>query len=247
MRAPHCRTALALALFLLPAAAHAQAPAEEDREAATVTVLGEGEASGAPDLAMANLTVLRVAETAEAALSQANEAARAVAEAMGELGIEARDLQTGGFSITPQYRYENRQDGTSAPPELVGYEVRNTLAVRIRDLSRIGEVLDRAVSLGVNQGGDIAFQIEDPSSLRDEARREAVSRARESATIIAEAAGVTLGRVVSISDEAGPSIPRPMAEARMMAASADAGVPIQTGENTVRTQLRVVFELEDAQ
>lgn len=230
-------------VFLAAAATQANAQPTEPADRDTVSVLGEGEASGAPDLAVTGLTVLRVAETAEEALEQANEAARAVAEAMTELGVAERDMQTGGFSITPQYRYQNRQDGTSEPPELVGYEVRNTLTLRVREIARLGEILDRAVSLGVNQGGDVSFQIEDASALRDTARRQAVERARESARSLAEAAGLSLGRVVTIEDQGGASIPRPMGEMRMMAASADAGVPIQAGENTVRAQVRVVFEL----
>ena len=196
---------------------------------------------------MTSLTVLRTAESAESALGDANEATAAVTGAMRELGIESRDLQTGGFSITPQYRYENRPDGTSVPPQIIGYEVRNTLTVRVRDLDRLGELLDRAVTLGVNQGGDISFQVEDSSELENEARREAVERARQSAETLAEAAGRELGAVVAISDEAAGSFPpRPMAmEARLMAAPADSSVPIEIGENTVTARVRVVFALGD--
>lgn len=227
-----------------PPSAGAPAPAPERHY---VRVTGEGEARAAPDLAIVQLTVLRTAEAADAALSEANEAASAVAEAMRSFEIEDRDLQTGGLSITPQYRYENRPDGTSVPPEIIGYEVRNSLTVRVRDLDRLGEILDRAVELGVNQGGDINFQIEDTSDLENEARRDAFEQARRSAQTLAEAAGRTLGAATAISDESAsyaPPPPMPMMARSMMAEAAPGGsVPVEIGENTVTTRVQVVFEL----
>lgn len=237
---------LATGLFAaVPNAAQAQAPAPvavPATESGEIAVRGEGRATAAPDLATLNLTVLRVADTAEAALDQSNEAAGAVLGAMEGFGIEARDRQTSGFSITPQYRYENREDGTSAPPQIVGYEARNSLTVRVRDLARLGEILDRAVSLGVNQGGDIAFSVEDPTALRNDARRQAVERARDSATTLAEAAGVTLGRVVRITDLVEGGIALPMPQMRAMSADASS-VPIAAGESEISTQVLVVFEI----
>lgn len=211
---------------------------------ARISVTGEGQASRAPDLAITRLTVLRSAETAAEALKSANEAMNAVTNAMPALGVEARDLQTSGFQIAPQYRYDNRPDGTQAPPTLTGYEVRNTLTVRMRDLARIGEVLDKAVQLGVNEGGSIDFQIENVAAASDEARREAVRKARDSAAALAEAAGVKLGRIVTIEDggsSALPPPPMPMAELRM-AAPMDK-VPVSVGENAVTAQVRIVFEI----
>ncbi|WP_246333098.1 SIMPL domain-containing protein [Aureimonas mangrovi] len=241
---------LSLLAFILLASGPALAqPADRGpgpRDVPRVTVVGEGEAHAAPDLAVTNLTVLRTAETAEAAVTDANGAIAAVTDAVREMGIESRDVQTGRFSITPQYRYENRQDGTSAPPELVGYEVRNTLTVRVRDLDRLGDLLDRAVELGVNEGGDIAFQIEDPSSLQNEARRQAVERARASAEVLADAAGQSLGRIIRITDDPVRVFPQPERGQMMMAArAADASVPIEAGENTVNARVEVVFELSD--
>lgn len=213
-----------------------------------VTVMGEGEARAAPDLAMTSLTVLRTGETAQAALADANEASAAVAAAMRELGIEDADLQTGSFSVSPQYRYENREDGTALPPEIAGYEARNTLSVRVRDLDRLGEVLDRAIGEGVNQGGDIRFLIEDQSALENEAREEAFERARASAETLARAAGRSLGTATAISDEMAAAFPPPMPMASRMMAEQGAGgsVPVEIGENAVTARVRVVFELGDA-
>jgi uncharacterized protein len=215
---------------------------------ARVSVTGEGHANGAPDLAVTQLTVMRSAATAADALEQANTAMEAVRSAMASFGVEARDLQTSGFQITPQYRYDNRPDGTQAPPVVTGYEARNTLSVKVRDLPKLGELLDRAVQLGVNEGGSISFQIEDDAALRDSARRDAVAQARSSAEALAGAAGLKLGRVITIEDAANayapPPPPMPYGEMRMMAAGSAAKVPVEVGENTVTSQVRIVYELQ---
>ncbi|MCG6116508.1 MAG: SIMPL domain-containing protein, partial [Mesorhizobium sp.] len=190
---------LAVMLAAVPLAASAQTT---DSDTRTLTIVGEGRASAAPDIAMTTLTVLRNAQTAADATKQANDAVAAVTSAMRELGIEGRDLQTVGFSINPQYQYDNRQDGQPAnPPKIVGYEVRNSLSVRVRDISKVGEVLDKAISLGVNQGGDINFTLDNPAPLADAARRDAIAKARATAEVMAEAADLGLGDILAISEE----------------------------------------------
>lgn len=215
---------------------------------ARIEVGGAGTAYRAPDLAVTQLTVLRNAATAAEAMSAANEAVDAVTKAMTEFGIEKRDLQTAGFQVSPQYQYDNRSDGQQQPPKLVGYEVRNTLSVKVRDLAKLGEVLDRAVKLGVNEGGSISFEIDDPSDASKEARRLAVADARERAETLATASGLKLGRVVLIQDGAvhnEPMPPVPIMEMKLAAAPASAAgrVPVEAGENAVRADVRIVFEL----
>lgn len=233
----------ATALIAAPLAARAQSL--EPAVPPSITVVGTGEVSAAPDMAIATLTVLRSAETAGAALSASNTSVADVAAALRELGIEARDLQTGSFSISPQFRYDNDANGGGKPPVITGYEVRNTLTARVRDLSRLGEVLDRAVALGVNEGGNIAWQTEDAAAGENAARRQAVANARASAEVLAAAAAVSLGRVLSISDENGPSEPLSLAgEMRFSAAQAKSGVPVEAGELVTRSSVRMVFALE---
>ncbi|RIY02050.1 DUF541 domain-containing protein [Aureimonas flava] len=239
--------ALCAGLALSAPALAQDAPPPPAPPPARISVTGEGQANGAPDLAVTQLTVLRTGATAAAALEEANTAMEAVRGAMSSFGVEARDLQTSGFRITPQYRYDNGPDGTQSPPVLTGYEVRNTLSVKMRDMARLGELLDRAVQLGVNEGGSFSFQIEDDAALRDAARREAVAKARSSAEALADAAGLTLGRVVSIEDAANAYVPQPppmpFGEMRMMASGSAAKVPVEAGENTVTSEVRIVYEL----
>ncbi len=225
------------AALALPATAHAQERPTTPR----IVVTGEGEATIAPDMALLSLSVMREAKTAREALDANNEAMTAVFDAIKALGIAERDLQTAGLQIMPRYNYTNKPDGTQEA-ELVAYQVINTLSVRARDIAKTGEIIDKAVSLGVNQGGNIVFTNDDPAATITEARKKAVAEAVAKAKTLAEAAGVTLGRVVEIADQSFAAQPMPI-EAKAFDRVA-AAVPIQAGENAYRVQVNMTFELK---
>lgn len=208
-----------------------------------VSVMGEGKASVAPDMAVVSLVVTRTAETADAALSASNAAMRDVLAALKEDGIAERDMQTSDFSIYPRYSQPDRSGNSDdTPPKIVGYQVTNGLTVRVRDLQKLGSLLDRSVKLGVNQGGEIRFTNDDPKAALADARRRAVQDGMEKARALVEAAGAKLGPVVSI--EESPNMPPPpMPMMRMaMAKEADA-VPIAGGENTYAITVNMRFEI----
>src|SRR5690606_31363087 len=152
--------------FLLPfafAASLLAAPAalaQQADETPQIPFTGEGEQAVAPDMALLTLTVMREADTARAALDEANKAMADVIAAMKEEGIAPRDLQTSGLSINPRYVYPDKDDDPKEP-RIVGYQVVNTLSVRVRDLEKLGAIIDRSVTLGVNQGGNIAYTNDD--------------------------------------------------------------------------------------
>lgn len=206
-----------------------------------IIVSGEGEATAAPDLAMLTLSVMREAKTARAALDANNDAMAAVIAAMKSGGIADRDLQTAGIQINPRYNYTNEPDGTQKA-ELVAYQVTNTLSVRVRDIDKTGEILDKAVTLGVNEGGGISFTNADPSLVITQARKKAVSDAIAKAKTLAEAAGVSVGKVVEISEQS--YAPQPMPMSAKSFDSARAAVPVQAGENSYRVQVNVTFEIK---
>jgi len=227
---------LAAALALPFAASASETPVQP-----RIVVTGEGEATVAPDMALVSLTVMREAKTAREALDANNSAMAAVIEAIKLLGVADRDLQTAGLQIMPRYNFTNRPDGTQEA-ELIAYQVSNTLSVRVRDLAKSGEVIDKAVSLGVNQGGNIVFTNDDPSATITEARKRAVADATARATTLAEAAGVQLGRVLEISDQAFGA--QPMAIEAKAFDRVAASVPIAAGENAYRVQVNMTFELK---
>lgn len=231
--------ALAASILVVPAA-HAQEASPVPR----IVVQGEGEAFLRPDMANVRLSVMREAETAREALDQANSAMSEVIDAMRQSGIEARDLQTSGLNIQPRYVYPDNGNRGEAP-RIVGYQVTNMLNVRVRDIERVGEVVDQAVTLGVNQGGDISFTNEDPASAQAEARRRAVEDALAKAGQLADAAGVDVGRILEIAERGGPRPPMPFdGRAMRMEAQAADSVPVEPGENSYTVQVDVTFELD---
>jgi uncharacterized protein YggE len=232
---------LLAAALSVPSLAAAQQPPRPPHQP-RIHVAGEGEASVAPDMAIVSLSVMREAETAREALDQNNTAIAEVIAALKEAGIEARDLQTAGLQINPRYVFP--QDNSGEPPRIQGYQVSNTLTVRIRDISKVGEIIDKSVSLGVNQGGSISFTNSDSSATVTEARKRAVKDAVSRATTLAEAAGVKLGSIVEISEHSMMPQPMPIsAQAFKMEASVADAVPVEAGENTYRVQVSVTFEI----
>ncbi|WP_417425510.1 SIMPL domain-containing protein [Hoeflea sp.] len=235
----------ALAASLLATQLPARADDAKRVDPGVITVSAEGVAAVAPDMAVISLTVLREAETARAALDANNAAMTQVLEAMKAEGIAERDLQTGTFSVQPRWIYPDNKDGRNDPPEIVGYTVNNTLTVRVRDLDRLGAILDSSVSLGVNQGGDVVFTNDDQDSARDTARKDAIAKARAKAMDMTEALGVGLGRITQISENSYSAPPMPMMRAEMaMAAKADSSVPVAAGENEYRVNVSVTWEID---
>ena len=209
-----------------------------------ILVTGQGSVDIAPDMAVLSLTVSREAETARAALDANSSAMKEVLAAMKAEGIAARDLQTSGFSIQPRYIYPSPKSGQREPPRIVGYTVRNSLTVRVRDIENVGAILDKSVTLGVNEGGNISFTNADTSVPITQARTLAVKDAIAKANTLAEAAGVKTGKLLEISEQS--FMPRPMQMARSSMAMGDAAeaVPVATGENTYRVSVNVSFAIE---
>lgn len=207
-----------------------------------IVVTGEGEATLKPDLALLTLGVMREAPTAGVALADNSTAMAAVIAALKAAGIAERDLQTTGIQIAPRYEYTTRPDGVQEG-KLVAYQVSNTVSVRIRDIARTGEVIDKAVALGVNTGGGISFANENPKPALTEARKKAVADAFDKARTLAEAADVALGRVTEISDTVTASPPMPIL-AKAYASDAGGAPPVEAGENAYSVQVNVTFELK---
>ncbi|MBZ3692399.1 SIMPL domain-containing protein [Phyllobacterium calauticae] len=232
----------ATAMMAVPFAAMA-----EEAPRPRITVTGEGEATAAPDMAIVSLVVLQEKPTAREALTANNETMAKVLDAMKKAGIAERDLQTSGFNIDPRYVYpDNKQGQPPQAPKIVGYAVSNSLSVRVRDLKKVGEILDQSVTLGVNQGGNLTFTNDKPEAIVEEARKKAVANAIAKAKTLTAAAGVEVGKVIEISEQTFQ--PRPYGgapRAKMMAAEASDSVPVAAGENSYNVTVNVTFELKN--
>lgn len=236
MRVPVWPLALAVALALA-------APLRA--EVATLTVNGQGTATAAPDTASVHAGVETDGATAAEALAANSALAAKVIAALKAAGVEPRDIQTSGLIVQPLYGEVPRTLPEGAPqvPQVVGYRVANTLAVTVRALDGVGAVLDDLVAAGANRIDSVSFGLADDDGVADEARRRAVADARRSAAVLAESAGVTLARVLSITD-GGSFQPQPMGGA-MFRAEAMA-VPVEAGESAVHATVTVVWEIAPA-
>ena len=230
-----------VAIFTLIALAAPVIAAEETAEIARViNVTGEGEATAPPDMATINTGVTTQGETARAALDQNNAAMKKLLAVLKEQGVAEKDVQTSNFSVHPVY---DRDEENRRTPKVVAYRVGNQVQVRVRNLDSLGKVLDAVVSAGSNQISGIEFGIDDPSGILNEARSRAIRDAKERAGVYAQAAGVEVGRVLQISEQA-ISPPEPMRMGRMAFSAAAESVPIATGEESFEVTVNVMYGIK---
>lgn len=237
MRAPIILAALALA----PAAALAQNVAAPVAAGTLLDVSAEGRTTRVPDIATIRAGVVAQAPTAAAALAdQAGRTARVLA-ALKQAGVADRDIATATVGLSPQYRYQDGQ-----PPQITGYQASNTVAVRFRDVKRAGAILDALVASGANQIDGPELSIDQPDAALDEARLDAMKRARSRADLYARAAGLRVVRILSISegpaDDGGPR--PPILYARAMSAEKADATQIAAGEKDVTVTVNVRFLLD---
>ena len=202
---------------------------------AAISVSGEATVSVPPDLALVEGGVTSEAKTAREASDANNAAMGKVLQALKGAGIEAKDIQTARLSLQPQSA-PNR----SGPSAIAGYRASNRVTIRVRDVTKVANVIDTLVGAGANDIGGIHFVVSQASKLLDEARERAVADARRKAEIYARAAGVTLGAPLSISEE-GNSAPVPY---RRMAAGMAASAPVAQGEETLQVTVSVSWAIK---
>ena len=220
--------ALAGALLTTPARAQIIPPA-------AISVTGEATVLVPPDLAEIGGGVTSEAKTAREASEANNAAMGKVLQALKGAGIEEKDVQTARLSLQPQSA-PNR----SGPSAIAGYRASNRVTVRVRDVTKVANVIDTLVGAGANEIGGINFVVSQASKLLDEARELAVADARRKAEIYAKAAGVTLGAPLSISEE-GNSAPAPY---RRMAAGMAASAPVAQGEERLAVTVSVSWAIK---
>ena len=242
MQKPIVSLALAASLFVLPAAL----AGDQSPPLRIISMVGHGTVKSAPDMAVVTLGVVREAKTARAALSANNAAMREVIDTLKAAGLEEKHIQTSGFSVRPKYtRHKQSSSSEPKPPQSVGYSVSKTVTAAVQDLDILGPVLDGVVSAGSNQIHGISFSIAEPKPLQNEARRLATADAIAKAKLYAEAAGIKLGDIQSISEQGSVRPPRPaVRQARAMSMEAAGAVPIAQGEQAVNMQVHITWEIQ---
>jgi uncharacterized protein len=215
----------------------ARAQVQQPPSPGHVVVVGEGRVAVAPDVAQVRSGVTTTAKTVKESVETNSRTMAAVITALTESGIGQKDIQTSQFSLQPVYAAADQH----SEPKLTGYRVSNQVTARIRHIDKLGDVLERLTAAGATEIGSVEFLVSDPSKALDEARQEAIADARRKAEVYAHAAGITLGHVVSIEENAA-AIPGSMLP-RMQALGAAPQVPIAAGDTTLHASATVGFDL----
>ena len=225
--------ATALLAAVLPGVS-GEAAAQEKSMERIVTVSASGSAEVEPDLAQISTAVVSEASTAKEAIERNKAGMSKLIDGMKRAGIAARDIRTTVFNVEP--RYTQPKDGR--PGTIDGYRVMNQVRLTVRDVGRLGEVLDQAIALGANQINHIAFDVANDEALKDDARKRAMANARRRAELYAKAAGAELGQVLRISEQViGHHAP---VDGRV---AMRASVPIEPGTRTLEVEVHVTYAL----
>ncbi len=203
-----------------------------------ITMTGLGQVETVPDMAVISLGVSSQARSAGEAMAETSAKVAEIIATLRNAGIAPSDIQTSRLSVSPRYDHSS----TRNTPQLVGFIATNTLSVRFIDLSQLGAQLDAVMEAGANQMNGLNFQMQDAQPAQDAARVAAVEDAMRKAALYAQAAGVELGQLISLS-ESGAASPQPMMMEMAMARSG--GVPVAEGEVTTSASVTLVYAIAD--
>lgn len=213
----------------------------QEEERRTLTVTGTAEISVAPDICYMSFTVETQNRSAVDAYTENNVIMNKVNANIKTQGIDAKDMNTSHFSITPQYHYEDKSNKRIFD----GYKVTHTLNVKVRDLSKVTKVLDVAVNSGATGVQSIRFTVEDPKRYAQEAREEAIKAAKAKASQIAKLTEVKLGKPISISEsEPGGRILYPQAAMMRDGGAFEEAVTLEPGEIKLTHTVYITYEIE---
>lgn len=206
---------------------------------------GEGKVTIVPDIAQFSASVITQGGVDLKSLQQQNsQQMNDVTAFLKSENIDAKDIQTQGYDISPRYQYYScSQNKPCPPPDIVGYSVTQTASIKVRDFSKIGDILSGVVTHGANSVSQLTFTVDDMDSVRSEARAQAIEKAQAQAVAVAQAAGFKLGKLLSV-DETGPSIPTPMYAYGMGGGPASSVAPsISPGSQEITVDLNLRYEI----
>jgi hypothetical protein len=209
-----------------------------DADLRQVTVVGAGEVQGTPDTLNVNASIEFIAPDVTGAMNQTSDRQAAVIQALVDAGVDRKDISTSQVSLQPQF-----SGGGDNPQAIVGYRASNSIDVKIRQL----DAASQALALIVSTGGDatrinnVNYSLEDDAELVRDARARAFNDAKDRAEQYAQLSGMSLGKVISISEAAGAQPPVPLQ--RGAPEMAMAPVPVEPGQQTVGFNVTVVWEL----
>jgi uncharacterized protein YggE len=212
------------------------APTTPGTHEGSIVVSGTGRVAVVPDVADLRLGVSVTRPTVDAARAEAAATMTAILAAVDAADVPRRDVRTALLSVQPRYDY---RDGK--PPTLTGYELANVVEVTVRDLARLGDVVDGSLAAGATSMDSLSFRVDDPAPAEREARILAMAAARARADVLAEAAGLTIDGVTGIVEGVAIPPPGPRMKAERMMMSADVATPVEAGSQEVSVSVTVSY------
>jgi len=218
----------------------------------TITVSGTGESFAAPDIANISFSVTKEAKTVAEAQKVSTEKMNAIVAYFKEMKIDDKDVKTTNYSLYPKYEYEGSGYCVNGycPPQkqiLVGYEINQSVTVKIRDIDKAGTILAALGEKGATNIGGIELAVENKDAIQDQAREKAISDAQKKAEVLAKSLGVSLTRIISYN-EGGGTVPMyrdyGIGGAEMMKSSIAPAPEIPTGENQFTSNVTIVYEIQ---
>jgi uncharacterized protein YggE len=205
----------------------------------TIAVSGEGKILAKPDIGKVSLTVLSESKTVAAAQKDNTEKMNKTTQAMKDLGVDGKDLKTTNYNIYPNYQY------IAGKSVIIGYQVSQTLDVKIRQLDKASAILAKAAENGVNQIGSLSFAIDNPESIKAEARKKAIDDAKQKADALKNDLGVSLIRIVSFFESSSqPPTPYYADKAYGIGGGGEAPTPeVQAGQNEIVVNVTITYEI----
>ena len=202
-----------------------------------ISVSGTGRVSVQPDIADLRLGVNVSRLTVDEARNEAAKTMAAILAAVASAGVAKKDVRTSLLSVQPRYEYRDNE-----PPRLAGYELANVVEVTVRNLAKLGDVIDGALKAGATSMDSLNFRLNDPSPAEKQARTLAMAQARSRADVLAEAADLTITGVSDVTEGGAMMPPRPFAaKAERMMMAADASTPVETGSLEIAVSVSVTY------
>ncbi len=205
--------------------------------APSISITGEGKVVVKPDIATVSIGVVKSEKDVAKAQTEAAATLNKIIEFLKTKGVADSDIKTTNYGIGPRYDYK----GTS--PRIIGYEVRENLEIKIRDLEKSGEILSVG-SLGANDVGSLRFTVDDLNKVKEAARNLAIKDAREKAKNLSENLGVRFGKVIAFYESNGGIQPMYLEDKSSGIGAGPVSVPVPIGQNEIKVQVTLTYEVK---
>jgi uncharacterized protein YggE len=218
-------------------------------QTATITVTGEGEVTAVPDIATITFTVRESAKTVPQAQKQAEAKTTAALKAIKALGVSESDTKTISYTVNPKYETEMIYCITVPCPagktKITGYEVANTIQVKVKKVDTAGDVLALVGTANITEISGPEFTVDDMDKVQAEAKEKAIIEARAKAEATAKSLGVTLGEITSYNENGGGyAVPMMYRAESMMSKGVMDSVSVPQGESVIKAQVSITYSLE---